>query len=255
MTAKRGGEQRVKTAKTVFSITETISELGGARLTDIAEHLDMANSTLYAHLATLEDLGYLVKEDGEYQLSLQCLDYGIRARDRYDIVDASRSTLKQLADTTGELAWIVVEERGKVVYLSHARGSNAIQTYKRIGKHEEMHCLAGGKAILAHLSEQRVSEIIDQHGLPAKTDHTITDESTLLEELEQVRDQGYSVNRGEAAEGVYAIGAPILTDDDVRGAVTVSGPENRLQTGENGDLVELVKAASNEIELKLIYGT
>lgn len=57
--------------------------------------------------------------------------------------------LEQLAEESGAAVWLMVEEGGKAVYLAQEFGEQAIETHERLGKHEYMHCLAAGKAMLA----------------------------------------------------------------------------------------------------------
>lgn len=54
----------IKTAVRVFELIEIIQELDGATLTELSEHVDMADSTLYEYLTTLVQLGYLSNEEG-----------------------------------------------------------------------------------------------------------------------------------------------------------------------------------------------
>ncbi len=61
-----------------------------------------------------------------------------------------------------------------------------------------MHQVAGGKAILAEYSRERVEGIIEQHGLPATTEYTITDPETLFQELEDIRKRGYATTIEES---------------------------------------------------------
>jgi DNA-binding IclR family transcriptional regulator len=146
----------------------------------------------------------------------------------------------------------MVERDGKAVYLDKAIGDHAIQTYARVGTYSHLHCLASGKAILANLPEERVEEIITAHGLPAKTENTLTTREELFDELGEIRDQGYAINNSEAISGSRSIGAPVIVEDEVHGAVCVSGPANRISIPQMEDeIVKNVLSAANEIELKI----
>lgn len=254
MPAEETDEHRIKTAVRVFDIVEKIRELRGATLTELSDALDVPKSTLHAYLSTIESLEYVDRTGDEYDLGLKYLDLGIYARNRVEMLSQSDQVLKDLAKESREVVWLAVENRGKVVYVATERDSQSVRTYEEVGKHEYMHCSASGKAILAHLSERQVPEIIDRYGLPAKTDNTITEAGTLFEELASVRERGYAMNDQETAEGISAISAPVVVDDAVHGSVTVAGPANRINEGERmGEIVRLVKGASEEIELNMKY--
>lgn len=247
-------KRNIKTAIRVFNIIETLQELDGATFTELSEHIDMSEGNLYDYLATLTHLGYLSNKNGVYNLSLQFFDLGISARNQFSILSKSRSTLKQVAEKSGAAVWLVVEEGGKVVYLGRELGEQSIETHERLGKHEYMHCLASGKAMLAFSSDEYVQNVIDRHGLPEKTPASITTVDELKAELSEIREQGYAINEHETVEGVSAVAAPIVANDHVYGAIAVAAPVARLKNETyRQEVIELVNTASNEIELRLTY--
>ena len=253
----RSEESRtVKTAETVFGIVETLQERRGARISELATELGMANSTVYDHLTTLERSEYVVKDaDGVYRLSLKYLDHGMHALSFYDAVASDvKPTLRRLAEEAGTTVWFVVEEHGKLVYLLTATGENPSTTPSRIGSRRPLHATACGKAILAHMTDERVTEILDRHGMESRTERTITDRDQLADELETVREDGYAVNDEELIPGLIAFGVPIVVDDEILGAVGVSGPSHQLGSPRARERVpELALGAVNEIALKRKY--
>lgn len=247
-------ENNLNTIVKTSEILEAIRELDGATLTDLASYLDMATSTIHDYLLTLENVNYITKTDGEYRLSLTFFTYGMHAKRSVGIVDIATPILEKVADETGEKVWLVVEAFGKSVLLEEATGENAVPMEADVGNRVDIHSVAGGKAILAHRDESHVRTVIDRHGLPARTEHTITDEAAFLDELEAVRENGYAVNRQESVPGLRSISAPIRKDGDVIAAISVAGPAHRLTDARIDDqLSTLLLESSNEIELKMKY--
>lgn len=244
----------IKTAGRVFELIELVQELNGATLTELSKQMDMADSTLHDYLTTLVHLGYLTKEGGRYELTLRFLDHGVSARNRFSVMSKSRSVLEQLAKESDAAVWLLVEEGGKAVYIAQEFGEQAIETHERLGKHEYMHCLAAGKAMLAFSSKEHIQDVIDRHGLPQKTPETIMSEETLMAHLSGIRNQGYAINEQETVEGVSAVAAPIVANDRVHGAIVIAATTTRMNNEEyRQKLIQLVTTASNEIELKLTY--
>lgn len=244
----------IKTSQTVFGIIETINQYGSVTLSELAEVHEKAPSTIHDHLSTLESLEYIVREGNQYRLSLRFLDLGMESRDRINLVKTAQPILRQLADETGEVAWLYMEEYGYAVVLDHARGDRAVRVIGRIGSRKPMHITSSGKAILAYLPEKRVEEIIQARGLSEASDRGISELSKLYSELEAVRDRGYAFNDEEEVRGLRAVGAPIITDGSVQGALSVSGPSNRMRRPRFDETIpELLMAAVNEVELKLTY--
>lgn len=244
----------LKSAEKMFTIVECLQRHGETGVTQIAVETGFPKSTVHAHLTTLEQNDYVVKDEGAYRLGLRFLEHGMRARDQLLVSQVASSTLKQVAEETGEMVWLVVEEHGLAVYVKKAVGDRAVQTHPRMGKRLHLHYLAAGKAILAELGDERVQEIIDRHGLPDRSENTITDPDLLFEELAEISDRGVAFNRGEELRGVRAVGAPIVHSGEVWGSISVSGPTKRM-TGErfHDTLPEIVQGATNEVELRLAY--
>jgi DNA-binding IclR family transcriptional regulator len=244
----------VKTTEKSLRLIDQVRALEGARIHELESELDMTKGAIHNHLSTLRKHGYIVQEDNEYQLSLQFLTIGGHVRTNTPLYRKGRAKAIQLADDTGMLVNLLTEEDGQGVYLYQARGSYAVNLDTHVGYRIHLHNIAVGKAILAHLPEERTEEIIDRWGLPKATENTITDKEELLEELESVRTQGYAIDHEERTEGLACIGAPIRVNGDVLGAISISAPTGRLGDGNFDDeIISEVVSAANELELDLKY--
>lgn len=252
MATKSKRNRQVKTADTVFGIIETLHELDGAGVTELADELGMAKSTVHDHLSTMVEKEYLIKEDRTYRLGLRFLDHGMYAKHSLGVSPIVQPNLNQMSDETGEIAWFLVEDYGKGVYLNKAKGERAVQPYGKIGNRVDLHSIAAGKAILAELPEQRVREIIDRHGLEPQTKATITDPDQLFEELETIRETEVAFNDEESLDGHRAVASPVNPNDRLHGAIVVSGPKNRLRGDRfREEIPEIVSGTANAIELEL----
>jgi len=243
----------VKSDRTLFSILSIIRERGPVRLTDIASELGVAKSTVHNHLVMLKERNFVTQTDRGYELGLQFLDYGLESRRRQDIFDLGRDKVNELAERTGERSWCVVEEHRKGIFLTGAAGEHSITPPEKTGTVRYLHCIAAGKAILAHLNKEYVDKIVEEHGLKAVTQHTITDREKLERELAEIRENGVAYNLQEGILGVHAIGAPVLdTDESVFGAISVAGPADRLTKDRlESEFADLLRGASNEVEVNI----
>jgi DNA-binding IclR family transcriptional regulator len=241
----------VKSARTAFEIIEYIHEQDGAEMGELAEQLNLAKSTIHGYLATLESLEYLVNDGTTYHLSLKFLYHGIAARNSVPLSGLADETLAALAEVTSLVAWLVVEEHGRAVYLDRVISNDAVQTYGRISKRTDLHAPASGKAILAHLPDSTVRKVIDSYGLPSRTGYTITDEKELFEELARVRQQGYAESKHQVALGIQSVAAPVLHDGRVLGALSVSGTSNQFEEEYfETELPDTVTSAANDLAEK-----
>lgn len=245
----------VQTARTMFEIVEFVKTRQGTTITEAASELGYAKSTVHRHLSTLLDLGYVVEEADGFHIGLRFLDLGQQARTRREGYKLAKSKVDEIADTTGERVQFIVEEHGEAVYLYRSLGENAIRTDPGIGRRIPLHATAAGKAILAHIEEERRFEIIEQTEFDPITDNTITGPEELIDELEQIRERGYSFNCQENLDGLHAIGAAVSDPDSrVLGALSVSGPTHRFKGDRfHEELPDLMLGTANELELNIAH--
>jgi IclR family acetate operon transcriptional repressor len=248
--ATSGDGVQLSTVHNAFNIVEAVAQKGEVGVTELAEDLDMHKSTVHTYLQTLVDAGYLVQPDKTYQISLEFMRLGVIARGS-ELYEASLGEISKLATKAGERANLGIPERG-YVYVIRVTDTRKAQLE---GRNHHMHATGLGKAILAHLPADRVSSIIEQHGLPELTRHTITDEGELFEELETIRNQGYAVDAEECSAGAMCFAAPI-TDSAGRAlaAIGVTGPPDRLSQDEySEELITELRRNADAIEAKLGY--
>ena len=245
----------VKSVETAIRIVETVEALDGAGISELATELGVAKSTVHDHLKTLEAHEFVTRCGNRYHIGLRFLDHGGRARSRTKVYPVARTEVDRLAEETGETANLVVEEHGLGVYVHVARGEMAINLDTYIGKREHLHNTAVGKAILAHLSDERVDAILDRWGMPRDTDRTVASREDLDDELRRARERGYAIDREERLPGLRCVAAPIVREGtDVVGAISISGPASRMDDDRiEGTLADKVLRTANIVEVNVTY--
>lgn len=237
-----------------FRIISELSENGSGRVSELGERLDMPVSTVHDYLQALVATGYVTVDEKEYRTTTQFLEVGHRQRHRLEVFKAVRDELETVAEETGEHATLLIEEDDQAVILAVQEGPDAINLFAYPGARMPLHATAPGKAMLAHMSEDGVDEIIDRHGLVEVTPRTITDQDVLFEELDQIRQQGYAVDEGERIAGMVCIAAPILDKSDrIRGAICVCGPRSRIDEERRDEIADVVQHAANVTQVNLDY--
>lgn len=240
----------IQSVETTCEILDGMVELDGAGVTELADHLGTTKGTVYTHLATLQKSGLVTKEGDVYRPSFRFLEIGEQVRKSKRVAEIVKPEIDNLAETKDIRTHFVFEDHGQSVLAYVARGQNSLFSSQYIGRRWYLHCNAAGKAILANLSEARVAEIIDQHGLPRYTPDTITDPDELFDELEQIREEGVAYNDEEKITGMYAIGAPVSpSNESVLGAVSVAIPTNERSENSCAELADLVKKTASTIEV------
>lgn len=241
----------VKAVETACDIIDFLQENDGAGVTELSNELDVSKSAIHTHLGTLRKKQYVTKEGTNYRASLKFLDLGEYVKNRIPIYDVVQNEIEKLAEEQDLRAQFVVEEHGVNVCVCIARGARAVVPATRVGERSYLHCTAAGKAILAFTPAERIERILDQRGLPKRTNNTITDRDELYAELEDVRERRVAFNDEEKLQGLRAVGVPICgSDGEIHGAVSVSGTTSKLEAARfTEELPDLVGNAANVIEI------
>ena len=248
----------VGSVKNISQILDIIKENGGATLSEIESQMNLSLSSIHNYLATLREEEFIVKKDNTYHLSLLFLDFSTVARDRYAILEAAREEIDELASETDEMVNLLVEEYGRGIHIYRQGGQKALDYAEYTGYRGYLHNSAAGKCILANKNPDRIEEILEYHGMVQTARSTITDPDKLSHELDDIRESGIAFDNQESLNGCRCVAAPVIdnSNQEVVGAISVSGPKRRMK-GDwyNEELPEMIRDATNVIEVKLSYNT
>lgn len=245
----------VKSDETLIAILEALQDNETGRVSEIADAVGVSKSTVHRHLSTLHAHRFVTKQGDAYKLGLRFLDLGGYVREQNPVCKRIKPTLRDVAEETGEFVAFLVEEDGRGVYLYSEMGPEGVQNDVRIGRHVHLHQSGAGLAILGFIPRERVEQIVDEHGLPARTPETITDRDELFAELDAIRDRGYAYVRGDHTMGLWGVGVPVHDqNEDVVGGLLVAGPTHRMQ-GDwfEEELPKYLKGAVKEFELNMSF--
>lgn len=248
------GTSTLGSVEKAFTILDHVSITDSVGVTELARHTGLHKSTVHAYLRTLDSLGYVTNEDGRYHASLKLFNRGAGVRNRLPVYAKGRDALRDLAEETGELANIGVLDKDRVAVVLIAEGADAILDRSKPGTRMPIHSSALGKAILAHLPRDEVRRMVERTGMPQATERTITDIDDLCADLDRIRDRGYATDDEEGHSGIFCVAAPVVVADDPLGAVSVTGPSQRMQEDARLEsVVDAVVNAANIVEVKIEY--
>ena len=123
----------------------------------------------------------------------------------------------------------------------------------RIGEALPLHCTAAGKVQLAFISDADLREALTE-GLPRFTEHTITDQQMLQQQLKKIAEVGYAVELGEHIADVHSIAVPIRDyTRNVVGSLAVSGPAlpHEQRADREGDRAAACRRPGSELSNRL----
>jgi len=246
------------TVKKAMDVLDCLGRAGTPlSASEIDDRLNMSRSTVYRLLTTLATGGYVTQDlvsPKKYRLGFRILELASSLLDGIELRQQALPFLQELRDLANETVHLVVMDGGQVTYVDKVECSQAVRMHSAIGRQGFAHSTAVGKAMLAFMPWETVACILEEHGLPACTPQTITDEETLRKDLEKVRQQGYAVDDVENEEGVRCVGAPIFDHRSKPvAALSVSGPAFRVTLERVQELSVPVKATAIKISRQLGY--
>ncbi len=224
---------------------------------ELSRKLGISRSTAYRLLTTLSTGGYVTQDVAspeKYRLGYKILELASNLLNSIELRQQALPILKELRDFANETLHLVVMERGQVVYIDKLECSQAVRMHSSIGRLGFVHSTAVGKAMAAFMPKDTLASIIELHGLPALTPNTITDEASLLQELDKVREQGYAIDDVENEEGIRCVGAPVFGyEGEPVAALSLSGPAFRMTSERVEELSEAVRMTAARISRELGY--
>ncbi|ASP22765.1 acetate operon repressor [Antarctobacter heliothermus] len=224
-------QNTIKSLDRAMEVFEYLSEAQGKPLTLLADEMSQSPATVYRILVTLEGRG-LVEFDPEEQLwhiGPQAFVIGARFLRRTSLVDRARPIMRKLMEATGETANLGIEKEGAVLFLSQVETHANIRAFFPPGTLSPMHASGIGKALLAHMDEDRLDRHLAMSELIAFTECTLADPEALKADLRTVKAQGYSVDNEEKNSGMRCIAAPVFDmNQEAVAGISVSGPTSRV---------------------------
>lgn len=204
MEQEKGGVQSVAR---IFAIIELLAaHPGGMSLQQLAAESGLAKSTAHRLLASLIQLGYAVQDSftTHYRLTLKMFELSSGIVNDLDVMGVARPHLDRLANRSGEAVHLVIRDGADIVYIYKAE-AGGMRMSSRVGMRSPMYCTGVGKAMLATLPYREVEQVWAQSRPKKLTEHTITTLPRLLEQLAQVRADGYAVDDEENELGIRCI--------------------------------------------------
>jgi DNA-binding IclR family transcriptional regulator len=215
-----------------IEIIDMLIDRGDVGVTEVAEQLCVAPSTVHRVLQTLSMRKFVVQDEDTRRYlpgpRMTTMSYEIEQ------VARSRRPLEALGRSTGMTAHIGVLEGREVRYVHHWTPPARTAIGNRVGTKMPAHATSMGKALLSISTLEQIQKLFPLQGLPQSTPATISDRQVLLEELGSVRRVGYAMNIEESEPGVVGF-ARSISNSRLPVAMSVSAWLTEMQNGHRSE--------------------
>ncbi|MGA5691623.1 IclR family transcriptional regulator [Cytobacillus pseudoceanisediminis] len=218
-------------------------------VSQLSRELNAPKSSTFEILTTMVVKGFLEFDDiaKTYKPGIKLFEVGTSYFNNTDLTKEARPYLEGLVKKTGETVFLATASDGDVVYLDKVESPSSIRTTATLGMRNPMYLTGLGKAFLAAYSDQKVAEIMSERSFIPVTSNTIKDYDSLMANLKQIRQRGYSIDNEENEKDVFCIAAPIwdYTNQPIA-AISIAGLASRMtEKGTKEYAVYLIDAALN----------
>lgn len=227
----------VQSVERAFAILDRLSR-GSAGVSEIADSVGLAKSTVSRLLSTLQDLG-AVDQSGagsEYRVGSRIVDISAGAVPGRNLMAVARPHLVELVSLLGEAAGLSVLDGDQVYYVDQIDGDHPVSVKDWTGTRIPAHAVSSGLAMLAYADAERARVLAGP--LEAFTPTTMTDPELLRRRLADVAACGSAWVWEEFSEGINSVAAPVFDADRMPiGAVHSHGPSYRFPGPDQADAI------------------
>ena len=226
-------------------------------LSDVVDRTGLNKTTVKRLIANLATRGYLQQDPQtrKYQLGMRLFELGGVVFSSFSLPRAAAYPMTELQNKTGATVLLGVKMEDQLVYVDKREGDGMIRISSDIGWRRPLHYGMLGMVLMASLETKEILQILKRYPLEAHTPFSITDVDAFSLRLEEIRMQGYAVEKEEAVEGLTGIAAPIRNySRQVVAALGIALPAGRRNQNDNlADRIKLVKHACDSISSELGY--
>jgi IclR family acetate operon transcriptional repressor len=239
---------QVKSATRTLDIIEYVVAHGRPLVAqDIALALGIPVSSLSYLLGTLVEREYLVREGRRYSAGpglqrLQAQSGGFSLAER--AAPLVRTLRVQLNETTS----FFVRSGWEVEAIVTESSEQALRYSITTGQRLPMHALAGGKALLAALSDDELERYFTESERTRFTAATVTAEKALRREIAEIRRVGFALTDEEYSLGIRGIARVVTIGGEAVGSLSVGIPKARFDDETRRRALGLLERAAGLLE-------
>lgn len=216
--------------KSVHILTCLSESRGSLPLEEVTRRTGLKKTTCFRLLQSMMNLDLLEQEPGtkKYRLGPKIISLGLAALSELNLHKIARPLMKKLRDETGETVNLSILDGTDILFIERFRSSHLFNINLFVGSRLPVFCTSQGKALLAHLPETRVDQILHQINSQKDDKTCVVNADALKQNLAHIREKGFAFSDEELEKGLCAVAAPIMNHDgQVIAAINVSWAKAR----------------------------
>ncbi len=208
-------KNRVPAVERAFDILEYLMSRNEAlSIKEISEDLTIPNATVFRIVKSLESKGYVYKKEigGKYILGARAVSFGSSVNKESNLSQIANAFMYELAKKSGQTVQLGVLFEYQIMYIDQIRTTDSLIRIEPTREPFEVDISAGGKVMVAYLSEEKQKKFLAQAVLSKHIRNSDVARNDFSRELVEVKSQGYAIDDEEFARGIRCIAAPIFNN-------------------------------------------
>ena len=238
----RSNSSALQTAKLLKAFTIDSPEWG---ITELADHLGYAKSSVHGIVQSLVNEGFLEKQaaNNKYSYGMQLIHLGLSAISKIKLRNLAKEVIQSLSDITGETVFLCMCKEGSLIVIDGREADKALRLTIDIGSEMPLDRGSCGKICFSYSSEDEWREMTKGRSF---------DLSLLENSKSEVRKNGYAFSEEEVYENINAMAAPIFNSQKrLEGMIVIGGLSARMSKEKMHEYAKILISQCNWISSQL----
>lgn len=234
-----------------LAVIETFSASSTRQtLSAVALATGLTRATARRYLRTLAQLGYAETDGKHFWLTPRVLRLGYAYFSSASLPQTAQPVLDRIGERTGEVASLATIDGTDVIFLARSDSRRIVVASTNVGQRLPAYCTAIGRTLLATLSQAELERRLKESLRKKLTPKTKVGFRDLVQEIQKVKQDGYSVIDEELEIGLRSIALPVADSRGlIRIGVSVSVPAGRMTVRQIvRDILPALKMARASLE-------
>jgi IclR family pca regulon transcriptional regulator len=189
--------------------------------------LDRAGARRILH--TLDALGYIRCEDGDFHLTPRVLSLGFAYFASTPIWAAAERITGDLMKSINETCSIGILDQSEVLYVVRVQAPHIVNSSFNVGSRVPAYCTSTGRLLLGAIPSSKLKKVLRDARPAKRTTHTLVSVARLVQAIQKDARRGWSLVNQELELGLCSIAVPILDANRCPiAAISVSGSVSRI---------------------------
>lgn len=222
-------------------------------IVEVARALNLAKSSAHGLCNTLLRRGIIEKRNQGLVIAGHVMLWANAFMARSDMAAEFLRLVEETPELRLQSATLTILDGADVVYIASRHGVETTGFAYRVGTRAPAAFSAAGKAMLSTLSDFSLEALFKESFPEQLTSRSVTSFEALYQEIEGIRQNGYSVSLGQLAEQLSCVGAAVFDFSGERavGGISLSLPTEKMTPTRIAELSERVKRNSQLLSRRL----